>query len=317
MIETMAMRVELDISQNILNQFCIVFGVSPQCGRIAMDEKLGVGQMYLLELPNKLEFYHYTSQLIHPLELTSINPRTSQWFGLIINMSDSEVTKTVNNNRISLQRYLDSGVLIYLPGAIVESTLPAHHFSESVFIRFHHDFLTTYFDVEFAALQNTTGLALFEHLDYQSENLIKQAINAKSDSMKVHVCILDFMRLFFNKLKRRESGATSENLHAEDMKGLFRASAKLRNPVIDEIPSLEDLAETANMGMTKFKLSFKQVFGKAPIQYHQHVRMEYARDELLAKRKTPSELSYELGYSHPSKFTSAFKKQFNELPSQI
>lgn len=71
------------------------------------------------------------------------------------------------------------------------------------------------------------------------------------------------------------------------------------------------------MGVTKFKESFKLVFGLAPLQYRNRIRMEYAREELMHQRKTASELSYELGYAHPSNFTATFKQYFGKLPSAI
>jgi len=94
------------------------------------------------------------------------------------------------------------------------------------------------------------------------------------------------------------------------------AAAHLRNPLASTVPSLAELAETARMGITKFKTTFKQVFGTPPIQYHRKIKLEYARQELTTQRKTATELSYELGYSHPSKFTTAYKKQFGVVPSQ-
>ena len=69
------------------------------------------------------------------------------------------------------------------------------------------------------------------------------------------------------------------------------------------------------MGATKFKSSFKQVFGCAPMQYRNKIRLEYARDEINSHGRSPTEISYLLGYSHPSNFTAAYKKYFGEVPS--
>jgi len=43
--------------------------------------------------------------------------------------------------------------------------------------------------------------------------------------------------------------------------------------------------------------------------------MEYAREQIVVGNRSASELSYELGYSHPAKFTKAYKNQFGVLPS--
>ncbi len=95
------------------------------------------------------------------------------------------------------------------------------------------------------------------------------------------------------------------------------ASTHLRNPLARTAPTLTELAAIANMGITKFKTSFKQLFGSAPIQYRNKIRMEFAREEIVSRRKTPTQISYDLGYAHPSNFTTAYKKHFGELPSSL
>jgi len=52
------------------------------------------------------------------------------------------------------------------------------------------------------------------------------------------------------------------------------------------------------------------------MQYHHKIRMEYAKSSIVQKHKTSSEIAYELGYAHPSKFTRAFKNYFGEVPSE-
>ena len=104
-------------------------------------------------------------------------------------------------------------------------------------------------------------------------------------------------------------------MHSEDLKKLFVAAAHLRNPISKDTPSIEELATIAQMGKTKFKRLFKQLFGSAPFQYRNKIRMEFAKEDLLSGKTTPTEMSYTLGYAHPSNFTAAYKKYFNELPS--
>ncbi len=320
------MKVSLDISQNILEQFCAIFGIShvSGLGSIEMSPDVGVGKMDLIVLPDGLEFYHYSSTLQQPMEIISTNPDASEWFGLIVNLGNAEVLKRVGTNEVAIQRSLPSGILVYPPGSLIKGMTPADQYSESVFIRFHVKFLDTYFDATFDALRPANGTVLFEDLDYRSEMLLNEVIRSKGDRLAVHANVLAFMRLFLNKIETRDVGETSasergsaERMNVEDLKSLFRASAMLRDPVATETPSIPELAELAHMGATKFKTSFRAVFGLAPLQYHHRVRMDYARDELLAQRKSPTELSYELGYSHPSKFTAAFKKHFGQLPSRV
>ncbi len=282
-----------------------------------MPAEIGVGRMDLMELPNGLEFYHYTSTLKQPLEITSTNPPGSGWCGLNVNLADSELVRTVGSNEVTIQRCLQSGMLVHTPGSTIEGVNEAGVVSESVFIRFHDEFLGAYFDTGFDSLRPRHGVVLFEHLDYRAEMLLREVIGSKSDKLGAHARLLEFMQGFLAKIESRETGESSERLHADDMRGLFRAQAALRNPLASDVPSISELADLAQMGMTRFKASFRAVFGVAPLRYHHKLKMDHARNELLARRKTPSELSYELGYSHPSKFTAAFKRHFEQLPSQV
>ena len=93
-------------------------------------------------------------------------------------------------------------------------------------------------------------------------------------------------------------------------------SSLLRDPLSNNTPSMQELAEKSGMGATKFKTLFKQVFGKPPFEYRKKIRMEYAREQIQVHGKTPSELSYELGYTHPTNFTLAYKKEYGVLPSE-
>ncbi|MEL6253270.1 MAG: helix-turn-helix transcriptional regulator [Bacteroidota bacterium] len=251
------------------------------------------------------------------LSISSKNPTNSDWLLLNVNLSKVPLKKTVNQQEMAFQRYLPSGMLFYTPGTQVFSKSPTGIPFEIALIRFPKSFLTPYFKENFEVLSDSENTVIYEDLDFRSEEAMRKALESETSKLKQHMLLLEFLDIFFEKLKKREKETTYESLHPEDLKGLFTSAAILRDPFKTEIPRIEELAKIAGMGSTKFKLSFKQVFGKAPIQYRQKIRMEYAKGELQANRKSPSELSYELGYSHPSKFSQAFKKEFGLNPTEI
>jgi AraC-like DNA-binding protein len=121
--------------------------------------------------------------------------------------------------------------------------------------------------------------------------------------------------MYFEKLRNHSKLNTRKGIHSEDVGNLFVAAAHLRNPLSASTPDLKELAGIAKMSLTKFKTSFRHVFGSAPIAYRHRIRMQYAREQLMTGTKAPTELSYELGYAHPSNFTAAYKKHFSKLPS--
>ncbi|MEL6191927.1 MAG: helix-turn-helix domain-containing protein [Bacteroidota bacterium] len=208
-------------------------------------------------------------------------------------------------------------MLFYPPGTTVQSSNPIGQPMEILLIRFPKNLLVQYMGDNQSLLENMTYSPIYEDLDYQTEQLIRKALRSSKSPFIQHASVLEILGIFFNKITNREHRKAVNKLHPEDVKALFLAASKLRDPLAKELPSVEVLASMAGMGITKFKQSFKQVFGTPPIRYHQKIKLEYAQNELLAKRKTASELSYELGYSHPSKFTVAYKKFFGTLPSQI
>jgi len=308
---------KIDIRNNILTQFAEHFDTKIIESEVVLKPEVGIGKIKLTEFPDTLELYDFEFKLKAPFQLESVNPTKSNWLLLNINLSQISVDKTVNNELVNIQRYLPSGILLYTQNTNVSSvSLPETPYSV-VLIRFKSSYLHNYMRDEIKQLNTGENAVIYEDLDAHMEMLLRAAINYENNKLKRHACTLEFLSIFLDKLKHRAREDHYENLHPTDIKGLFLASTHLRNPISTSTPSIPELAAFANMGTTKFKTTFKQVFGLPPLQYHQKIKMKYAKKELLSKSKTISEISYEIGYSHPSKFTAAFKKHFGSLPSQI
>lgn len=310
------MKIQINIEEDIFRQFSNQLNANEKFNSLDLDSSIGEGKINLLRFPNLLEFYHFTFKLNKELELNSTNSKHSEYFLLNINLSEKAVEKKMNGKEINIQKYLPSGILYYPPNVDVYSKSPVNTPFEIVLIKFHKDLLTTYFPNEEDVFFNFKDTIIYEDLDFKSEELLKEII-VSTNKIESHSKILAFLSNFFDKLRRRETNLKYENLHPEDVKQLFLAASFLRNPTSTDTPTIEELAKISKMGKTKFKNVFRQVFGSAPKQYHQKVKMEYAKEELRKKQKNSTELSYELGYAHPSKFTRAFKKYFGDTPSKI
>lgn len=310
------MKIEVKIDNDILGQFSRQLNAKEELDSIQLDSTIGKGQFKRSTFPNSLEFYHVQFRLKNEVEMHSINPENSDYFLLNINLSEKELGKKVNGEEINFQKYLPSGILFYPPSIEITSNNPVNVDFEIVLIKFHKSLLRTYFENQVSVFDNLANTIVYEDLDVNSEKLLKEIIN-NSDKLKSHSNLLAFLSIFFDKLKKRENNLQYENLHPQDIKQLFLAASLLRNPTPTHTPTIDELAKVANMGKTKFKNTFKQVFGSPPKQYHQKIRMEYAKKLLLSQQKNSTELAYELGYTHPSKFTRAFKNYFGEVPSKL
>lgn len=101
----------------------------------------------------------------------------------------------------------------------------------------------------------------------------------------------------------------------------FHALLKVENMLLQNynglFPSIETLAKTALMSESKLKKLFKKAFGLAPYEYYQKNRMHRAKELLRSRKHSVTQVGSMLGYQNMSNFSTAFKKEFDYLPSQV
>lgn len=79
-------------------------------------------------------------------------------------------------------------------------------------------------------------------------------------------------------------------------------------------PSLASLAGVAEMSPYHFSRLFKQSTGASPRQYLLNRRIERAKRMVVDPKRSLSDVSAELGFSHQSHFTSVFRKIVGVTP---
>ncbi len=82
-------------------------------------------------------------------------------------------------------------------------------------------------------------------------------------------------------------------------------------------PSLAEVAKAVALNEYKLKKGFKQLFQQTVYGYLTQLRLEKAYQLLQAGELTASEIAYQLGYSSPQHFHTAFKKKFGTAPKSI
>jgi AraC-like DNA-binding protein len=110
--------------------------------------------------------------------------------------------------------------------------------------------------------------------------------------------------------------ARQPQLSAYDVERLERARQRLVAR-LDEAPKLADLARTAALNETKLKGAFRTLFGTSVFAYLRRARMEEARRLLRERHLSVTEISLRVGYSNPSKFAAAFRREFGVSPSAV
>lgn len=90
-------------------------------------------------------------------------------------------------------------------------------------------------------------------------------------------------------------------------------STNLSKPFI----GIDALAEKLRISNSKLKTDFKSVYGTSILQYNIDKKMELALQLLQNTSMQIKQIALEVGYESPSKFSAAFKKKHDKLPSNL
>ena len=80
--------------------------------------------------------------------------------------------------------------------------------------------------------------------------------------------------------------------------------------------SVEEVARRVAMSPSHFAHRFKDVASVSPLQYQKHLRLERARELLLAQREPAAQIAASVGYASPAHFTRDFKREFGLSPAR-
>ncbi|MEO6233185.1 MAG: AraC family transcriptional regulator [Ferruginibacter sp.] len=115
----------------------------------------------------------------------------------------------------------------------------------------------------------------------------------------------------------KEFTQKAENISDDDFQMLQRIETILTLSFDEGFPGVEKLSRISLMSESKLKKLFKQSFGMGLYEYFQKNRMHRAKEYILSGNYTISEVGIKLGYLNLSNFSTAFRKEFQCLPSEI
>jgi len=95
-----------------------------------------------------------------------------------------------------------------------------------------------------------------------------------------------------------------------------RVIAYIESHVGEDI-HLVDLAAEAGLSRHHFCRAFKQSFGETPCRYAHPRLMHEAKQHLLGRRHTITEIAHELGFSSSNYFSHAFRKHTGMTPEEF
>ncbi len=161
-----------------------------------------------------------------------------------------------------------------------------------------------------------------EPLDSEYRRLMQEIVEVEDDSplrlaiIQNRVMLL-IERFFLRIYERKKNSYFNIPLSKTDIDRVMQVEAVLTKDIFEPAPTISQLARMVSISESKLKKDFKMIYGVPVYEYFQKVRMQAAKDKLLAGGHSVKEVAMELGYSNLSNFTIAFKKEFGLLPSKL
>jgi AraC-like DNA-binding protein len=162
----------------------------------------------------------------------------------------------------------------------------------------------------------------YEPMDAEYKRILSELIAAKNTKSFENLIIQNrtmlLMERFFTRIyKKMNDQHFDMKVSNDDILRLQRIEQELLKDFSNAPPGIAKLAKMAAMSPSKLKNTFKEIYGLPIYQYFQKHRMNKAKAMLLSNKYNVKEVGMEVGYSNLSNFAKAFKKSFDQLPSDI
>lgn len=160
----------------------------------------------------------------------------------------------------------------------------------------------------------TSSFSLFSykylafHKDYNKSNF---------KSLFLQSYCLQFICDFLGYLKTDLHADKSLKAQSLETKKIKEILQKVTSELYKTSPTVQEMANMAGMSVSKFKIIFNNEYGESP---HQHIlgrKLVMARELLRTGSYSVSQVSYKVGFNHPSGFTRLFKHKFQCTPSEL
>jgi len=306
-----------------LKHFAQCFGAKVVDGVLQIPHKYGSGYMRLIHLPNGLQgiLSDYT---VNQDTLFQRKKITQDYYTLRFDevQMGAMPTDPALISKIRSAVFLTStrfdGLFLTTKGTRVKG----------INIIFSKEWLEQFLGVEKVGSLIKKYLSLkmsafnYEPMDAEYKRLLAETMVNDADRtfemLIIQNRIMLLLERFFTRIYKKMSDLHFDiKLSGDDISRLMEVEAALVKDFSVPPPSISKLAKMAAMSPSKLKTSFKEIYGLPVYQYFQKHRMNKAKAMLLSKKYHVKEVGMEVGYSNLSNFAKAFKKSFDQLPSDI
>ncbi len=121
--------------------------------------------------------------------------------------------------------------------------------------------------------------------------------------------------IIFRLLESGQGPRLAHLLSFGDTERISKAIGHLREN-FDQPVSMEDVAATLGMSVSRFHHHFKSVTAMSPLQYLKQIRLQEARSLMLNGSADAATAGFQVGYEDPAYFSRDYKKHFGEPPQR-
>jgi AraC-like DNA-binding protein len=147
------------------------------------------------------------------------------------------------------------------------------------------------------------------------EEIANADVRGRARPLWLEAKSLELVALMADELAEAEQ-SRRPLMSAHDLERFERVRRRLVER-LDEPPTLAELARAGGFNETKLKGGFRALFGTSVFAYLRRARMEEARRLLRERRLNVTEVAGRVGYSNPSKFAAAFRRELGVSPSEL
>ncbi len=325
------LKIEFDHTDygEMLKYFAKVFKGKFKNNILQLPPQIGEGYMKLIELPNGLKGI-ISDYVVHEDLLLSRTRNKEDFYTL--RFDEVIIPKTVNagDNELSTGGLSPVRSAVFLGSTRFDWLFLSTKGTrvKGVNILFSKEWLEKFIEVESVGdiikkyLSLKMSAFVYEPMDMEYKRLLAEIVNTDVDPSfvtfviqnRVMLLLERFFSRIYNKMSDTKFGTNLSNDNIDNLKIIEKELVKDFSVAPTGIAKL---AKMAAMSPSKLKNSFKEVYGLPVYQYYQKHRMNKAKAMLLSNKYSVREVGMELGYSNLSNFAKAFRKAFDQLPSDL
>jgi AraC-like DNA-binding protein len=285
---------------------------------LSIDPSIGNGYIKLVKLPNGLQClisdYSFKEDILFQRKKSEQDFYTLR-FDEVINTNTPEAA---SRSAVFLASTRFDWLFLYTNGTNVKN----------VNIHFSKEWLENFLGIEEVGEVIKKYLSLkmsafnYEPMDAEYKRVLSELIGAENSKSFENLIIQNrtmlLLERFFTRIyKKMNDQHFDMKVSNDDILRLQKVEHELLKDFSSPPPGISKLAKMAAMSPSKLKNTFKEIYGLPIYQYFQKHRMNKAKAMLLSNKYNVKEVGMEVGYSNLSNFAKAFKKSFDQLPSDI